>query len=80
MMAETRSSGWDVGRVLGFIERLFRWGDVLFGDNIVDRLLHLSLLFFIIEFITSFDSAANVKDGNKVQYNRKNKRIKNNIN
>lgn len=36
MMAEGGASWWDVGRVLRFIEWLFRWWDILLRDNIVD--------------------------------------------
>ncbi len=49
MVAESRTSGLDVRRKLGFIEGSLGRGNVFFGDDVVDRLFHL-LIFFIYNF------------------------------
>lgn len=50
VVTEGGACGWDIGRVLGFVEWLFGWGCVLLGDDVVNRLLHARYLLFI-EFI-----------------------------
>lgn len=46
VVAEGGASGSDIWRELGFVEGFLLRRNVLFGDDVVDRLLHL-LLFFI---------------------------------
>jgi len=49
VVAESGTSGLDVGRKLGFIKRSFGRSHIFFGDDVVDRLFHL-LIFFIYNF------------------------------
>lgn len=51
MVAEGGAGGLDVGGELGFVEWLFRGRSVLFGDYVVDRLLHLLLSFIEMQLI-----------------------------
>jgi hypothetical protein len=49
VVAESGTSGLDVGRKLGFIEGSFGRRHIFFRDDVVDRLFHL-LIFFIYNF------------------------------
>jgi hypothetical protein len=43
VVAEGGAGGLDAWRILGLVEWLFGGRDVLFGDDVVDRLCHLFL-------------------------------------
>ena len=40
MITESRSSRRDIAWILGSIDRLLGWWDILFGDDVIDRFLH----------------------------------------
>ena len=57
MVSEGGTGGWDGRWEFGFVEFFFGRGVVLFGDDVVDRLLHGLFLFLFMQLIfidTSF--------------------------
>jgi hypothetical protein len=61
MMTECGTSWWYIWWVFGFIECLFLLWDVLFGDDVVNGLLHTRYLFIFMEVIICWSSKMSIK-------------------